>query len=430
MSLIRRAASTVLEARGASPYAEWGSTAPPPPGSVGGRVAGLSVTTESATQIAAVYGCCGLLADSVASLPLRALNEPASRVTATELKTLPPLLENPYEPISLTDWLVAGVWSLALRGNFFGQEIEWDRLGYPTQIMPLNPDIVRPEIHANGTVDWYVAGKKINPEHLFHIRYQSMPGWLLGINPVQCMKYPFGLAHVLDVHAETYFQNSANPQGVIEAKGRLNEDAARKLAASWKEAHQGPNQGNLPAVLDEEAKFNPISINPEDQQLLQSRQYSAEEISGLIFRIPPHMIGLNERSTSFGRGIEQQERGFVANTLSGYLVRLERALTARLPPKTFANFDISQRIRGSELERAQTVSLLALAGQIVPNEGRGRWFDMPPRDDGDELYSPINTELLRQALAEAEKAEAAKDQPPIVSSNGHGDPANVPVPTK
>lgn len=412
------------EIRGANPYLEWGNSAPPPPGYVGGSVGGLSVTTESATQIDAVYGCCGLLADSVASLPLRSLDAPAHLVDAKEVKKVPALLERPYEAVSTTDWIVGAVWSLALRGNFFGLEIEWDRLGYPTQIMPLNADIVRPEVHPNGPVDWYVAGKKINTDHLVHIRYQSLPGYLLGINPIQAMRYPFGLAHILDVHAEKFFSNSANPQGVIEAKNKLNDDSARKLASQWKGAHQGVNKGNLPAVLDEESKFNPISINPEDQQLLESRKYSAEQISGLIFRVPPHMIGLNERSTSFGRGIEQQERGFVANTLAGYLVRIERTLTGLLPPGNFVNFDISHRIRGSELERAQTVSLLALAGQIVPNEGRGRWFDMPPRDDGNELYSPINTELLRQALAEAEKAEKAKDEPapePFA-------PESVPVP--
>lgn len=378
-----------------------------------------------------VYGCCGLLADSVASLPLRALDAPAHLINAKEV-TAPSLLESPYEPISLTDWIVCFVWSLALRGNFFGQIIERDRLGRPTQIMPVNPDVVRPEVKLDGSVQWFYAGKPIPIEDVFHVRYQSMPGMLMGINPIQAMKYPFGIAHVLDVHAETYFGSSANPQGVIEAKGKLNEENARRLKANWNSAHQGPHKGSTIGVLDEEAKFNPVSISPEDQQLLESRKYSAEQISGIIFRIPPHFMGLNERSTSFGRGIEQQERSFVANTLAGYLVRIERALTGCLPKGMFANFDVSHRIRGSELERAQTVSLLALAGQIIPNEGRGRWFDMPPRPDGNELYSPINTELLKQALAEAEKTEKELKEPAPqpASTNGHGDPKNVPVPVK
>src|SRR6202020_3375552 len=93
------------ETRGANSLLEWANSAPPPPGSVGGSIGGLSVPTESATQLAAVYGCCGLLADSVASLPLRVLNGPPQLNTAKELK-IPTLLERPYEPISLTVWLV------------------------------------------------------------------------------------------------------------------------------------------------------------------------------------------------------------------------------------------------------------------------------------------------------------------------------------
>src|ERR1039458_9792729 len=375
MSLIRRAAASLAETRGASPYSEWGTTAPPSPGSVGGSIGGLHVTTETATQVAAVYGCCGLLADSVASLPLRSLDQPANLVTAKEVKKLPTLLQSPYEPISTTDWLVGAVWSLALRGNFIGRIIERDALGHPTQIMPIPPDVVNTHVKLNGEVEWRFAGELIRPEDVFHIRYQSMPGMLMGINPIQAMKYPFGLADVLEVHAEQYFSNSANPEGVLEAKLKLNEDSVKKLASSWKSAHQGPRKGSMPAVLDQETKWNPISISPEDQQLLASRQYSAEEISGLIFRIPPHMLGFVEKQTSMGRGIEQQERGFVANTLSGYLCRLERALTACLPAGNFVNFDISYRIRGSELERAQTGSFGALAGFFTPNDIRGRFFD-------------------------------------------------------
>lgn len=401
-------------------------TAPPPPG--GGSA--HHVTTETVSQVAAVYGCCGLLADSVLSLPLRSLDKPVHLVTSKEVK-LPPLLENPFEPITLTDWIDGFIWSLALRGNYFGLTIERDRLAYPTQIMPLSPDVVRPEVRSDGTVKWYVAGKPINTEDLFHVRYQTMPGHLLGLNPIQVMKHPFGLAHVMDLHAETVYKNSADPRGVIEAKGKLGETETQALAKSWMSAHQGTSKSSLPAVLTEEAKFNPISISPADQQLLEARKYSAEEISGLIFRIPPHMLGFTEKQTSMGKGIEQQERAFVANTLSGYLCRLERALTACLPPGNFVNFDISHRIRGSELERAQTGSFGMLGGFFTANEVRGRLFDLPPVKNGNELLTPINTELLAKQLEELKQLKEPKPEPqPVVveAPNGTGPPKNVPVP--
>jgi HK97 family phage portal protein len=425
------------EKRGANPYLEFGSTAPPPPGSIGGNIGGLGVTTESASQIAAVYGCVSLLGDSVSSLPLRCLSEPAVVNTAKEL-AMPKWLERPYEPISLTDWLVAFVWSLALRGNFIGWIIERDKkLGYPTQIMPINPDEVqvraKPE---NGELEWRFAGKLVPTADVFHVRYQSMPGQILGLNPIQVMRYPLGLAHVLDVHAEKYFTNSAQPDVVLEVPGPLSPEATNQMVAKWVASHQGVNLSNLPAIVTDGTKVGTVSLSPADQQLLESRKFSQEEIAGIIFRVPPHMLGLNERSTSFGRGIEQQERTFVQNTLAGYLTRIERSLTECLPRGQFVNFDIRHRIRGDSLQRAEVAYKMILCGAWCGDDARAT-FDMPPAPEGlgQVFHSPTNSELLELQLEElkkTEKGEAEGEQQPVVApaTNGKGPAKNVPAPTK
>jgi HK97 family phage portal protein len=438
LSLIRRAVAN-MEARGANPFSEWGMTAPPAPGSVGGAVGGIHVTTESASQVPAVYGCVALLANSVSNLPLRALDEPpVVSNTAKEVKT-PQLLERPYEPISLIDWLVGFVWALALRGNYFGRVISRDGSGYPTQIMPINPDVVKPDPLAlsQGRVEWRFGGELIAPEDVFHVRYQSMPGMLLGLNPIQVMRYAFGIAHVQDVHTEKFFANSANPQGVIQVKGDMTLDAARKMKAEWLSSHQGPNLGNLPAVLDNESEFKPISITPEDQQLLESRKFSAEQIAGMIFHVPLFMLGMTEKSTSYGRGIEQQERTFIANALQSYLSRAELALTECLPSNRYANFDTRFRIRGDSIQRAEVAYKMLLAGAWCADDARAT-FDMPPVPDGQGkvFHSPANSELLEMQELELEQAEKEKDEPkpaPVIMqppANGKGNPAQVPVPAK
>lgn len=416
------------ELRGASPYEEWGNSSPPPPGGGSGA---LYVTNETATQVAAVYGCCSIIADSVASLPIRALDKPAWVNTAKEL-TLPPLLESPYEAISRIDWWVCFIWSLALRGNFFGQIIDRDLLGYPTQIMPLNPDVVKPQIEYGGGVKWFVAGKPIRTEDLFHVRYQALPGQLLGINPIKTLAHTFSLARVQDIHAETVYTNGGDPRGVIEVKGSLSDTATKQMASSWNSAHQGVAKSSLPAVLTEEAKFNPLTISPADLELLMSRRWSAEEISGMVFRVPAHKLNLTERQTSYGRGIEQQERSYVADTLAGYLCRGELALTECLPPGQFANFDLRHRIRGDSVQRAQVGSLMMLCGAWCADDVRAT-FDMPPLRNGTgrETYVPINTEMYKmalEALKELQDGEKEAGQEPVQTpptSNGHGNPAAV-----
>ena len=108
---------------------------------LGGAVAGTNVTEKTALQVAAVYGSVGVLSDAFATLPIQLYNtlDPARQ------RILPstPLLAQPYAEISLTDWLVQFITSLAVRGNFYGQIIARDQNLYPTQIKPVHPDHVR-----------------------------------------------------------------------------------------------------------------------------------------------------------------------------------------------------------------------------------------------------------------------------------------------
>ncbi len=356
-------------------------------------------------QIAAVYGSVGLLADSVSSLPCRVVNNKVLK-NAEELAPSA-LVQQPFSEISRIDWFVQFVWSLALRGEFFGLIVDRDGLAYATQIKPLDPDRMKVRRNRNGEIEYRYDGKPLPIDDVFHVKYQSFAEALRGLSPIDILKTTFGLALSQDKYGESFFGNSAEPRGVIEVPGDLEPDETKALLRKWLASHQGVNKANLPAVLTGGAKFNPTTITPEDSQFLESRQFSASQIAGTIFRIPPHMIGLVDRTTSWGTGVEQQERGYVTNTLQGYLGRAEEALTALHPPGQYVNFNIEHRVRGDTLQRAQSASLLMLAGAIVADEARAM-FDMPelPGGKGQELYVPINTELLKAALEQVQAAEA------------------------
>jgi HK97 family phage portal protein len=406
------------EFRGADPYLEWGTSAPPPPGSVGNQVGGMPVTDESAMKIAAVYGSVSVIADSVISLPLRVLNAPSTLTTAQELP-LPELLQRPYEPISQVDWLAQVVWSLALKGNFIGKILERDpTTGLPTQICPIPVDIVSVYRDNKNGMIWRFAGEVQNPADIFIIRQQTIPGQILGLSPIKFMANSFGLATAADLASGEAFRNGANPQGVIQVPEELDEDEAKKLKAGWLSANGGLRNTGLPAVLTGGAIFNAVQMSSQDLQLLESKKWSQEEISGIIFRVPPFMLGMTERSTSFGRGIEQQELSFVRGCLQGYLWRIEEALTACLPEHQFANFDIRPRIQGTGLERAQQVSLMSLSGVYLIDDARSVMGLPPlPNGEGKVSFTPANAQLLEEKLKELEAEQAPAPQlqllPPV-----------------
>lgn len=425
MSLIRRA----FERRSTSAAtAEFGNSVPPTNGQIGGSVAGTSVSEMTALQVAAVYGSVGVISDAVATLPLMLVNSKE----AAKRKRLPPsrLLTEPYAEIELTDWWVQFTMSLALRGNFYGEIIERDKEGYAQQIKPIHPDNASVRRIPDGNIEYRFNGKPVANQNVFHVRYLTVAGALRGLNPIEYLRNSLGLARAQDMYGSSWFQNSAIPSGVLEVEDDLDDDEVLALARQWMSTHQGLNQANLPAVLTGGTQFKAISITPEDSQFLESRQFSQGEICGMLFRVPPHMVGIVDRSTSWGRGIEQQETGFVRNTLAGYLVRGERALTALHPPNQFVEFDIGQRMRGDKLERYQAYSLGMLGGWEFADEIRAEEGKPPlPEGIGQTVLAPINTEpltaMLEKVKAETELKEKEAEQPLLTEAPTNGNSKTV-----
>lgn len=411
MSLIRRAGG-LLERRGAA--IPWGDSTPPSNGSLGGSVAGTAVTERTALQVAAVYGSIGVLCDSIATLPVELFNslDPARR------KRLPPsqLLKQPYVEISRQDWFVQYTASLGLRGNFFGHIIERDEDYYPTQIKPVHPDQARVRRVAwgpgAGRPEYRFNGQPVPTDDVFHVRYLSMPGELVGMNPIEYLRHTLGLARAQELYGAAYFENSANPGGQIVVPDDLDPEETLALAQNWLAAHQGIGRSNLPAVLTGGAEFKPISITPEDSQFLESRQFSQSQISGMIFRVPPHMIGIVDRSTSWGTGIEQQERGFVTNTLAGYYGRAEEALTAIHPQNRYVRFNLAERLRGDTLQRYQAYALGVAGGWLCQDDVRANEHMAPLPDGLGQTYlMPINSEPLKDAALRS-IADSQQTPPP------------------
>jgi HK97 family phage portal protein len=413
------------EAR-ANPGMPFGDSTPPSNSQLGGTVAGTSVTERTALQIAAVYGSVSVISDSVSSLPIDLMTTPHRRTG----KLLAPsqLVTHPYIEISTQDWWVQFCMSLALRGNFYGHIIERDANQYPTQIKPVHPDNanVRRLASGNGAgaIEYRFYGRRVPVDDVFHVRFLSVSEDLVGLNPIEYLRNLLGLSRAAELYGGAFFQNSARFDYSIEIPEELDPDATVEFARKVLAAHQGINQQHLPLILTGGAKVGqPISITPEDAQFLESRQFDASTISGQIFRVPPHMIGIVDRTTSWGTGIEQQESGFVRNTLIGYLSRGERMLSSVHPAGQFVKFDLSDRMRGDRLQRAQAHSLEIANGSLLPDEARAE-EDRPPLPDGQGqvALAPINAqslmELALQSIAAAQAAENPQPVPAAPSRNG------------
>ncbi len=398
--MLFRAAATALERRSA----EWGNTDPPPPGAAGGvPAAGTLVSEGTSMQIAAVYGSVSFIANQVATLPLELFSSPDP--SKRRLLEPGPLLTEPFAEIDLMDWLVQFALSLALRGNFYGHIIERDAQLYATQIRPVHPDratVRRVSVRGQQRLEYRFDGKLVPLDDVVHRRYLTTPGSVVGLNPIAYMRHLFGLARAQELYGGKFYENSAAPGGYISVEDELDDEDVVRLAKAWMNIHQGLGGAHMPGVLTGGAKFEPITIKPEDAQFIESRGFTEEQIVGRIFHIPLHFLGMQSRSTSWGTGIAEQSQGWVTNTLVSYLGRGERMFTALQPQDgRYVKFRLKERLRGDLLKRYQAYGLGIAGGFLCPDDAREDDDRAPlPEDLGKTFLVPINSQTIKQAVAE------------------------------
>ena len=135
-------------------------------------------------------------------------------------------------------------------------------------------------------------------------------------------------------------------------------------------------------------EFQPLSMTPQDAQMLETRSFQIEEICRW-FRVPPFMIGHTQKSTSWGTGLEQQQIGFLTFALEPYLERIEQAIRRSLiaPEERrtiFAEFKVEKLLRADSAARAAFYATMVTNGIMSRNEARGL-ENLPFMPGADEL---------------------------------------------
>jgi HK97 family phage portal protein len=142
------------------------------------------------------------------------------------------------------------------------------------------------------------------------------------------------------------------------------------------------NAGKI-AVINRRLKIQPWTMTNADAQFLQSRQFQIEEISRWT-GVPPHLLMQTDKQTSWGTGVEMQDRALGRTVLAPWANRFEQRASRLLGSPRSCAFDFAGLERPTpEIERAQVIADYA-AGLITLNEARAR-MKLPPIDGGDVL---------------------------------------------
>lgn len=376
--------------------AEWFSVGSP-------NYAGVPVGEQSALGLSAVWRAVALIAGTIASLPARTLREADGGMR----ERVRSFLDDPAGAVS--DITAYEFWEtvlahLLLHGNAFLLH-HYGGAGQIVGLTPVHPSMVqvdRPQRIVDQTgLPPYTPGDKIfritledgtrrtlTGLDITHIPALGTDG-LRGLSPIAIARNSLGTAIAGDRAAARMFNNGALHAGMVTPEEDIEEGEAKEIKASLDRKVAGWEHAGEVAVINRKLKFTPWTMSLEDAQFLQSRAFQVEEVARW-YGVPPFALMQTEKQTSWGTGIESQQRGLGRTVLAPWTRRIEQRVSRLLPAPRFFEWDFAGLERATPAEEIRLLLEQVRGGLITVNEARAI-RNMPPVEGGDELAEPKGT---------------------------------------
>ncbi|MFE9962880.1 phage portal protein [Streptomyces sp. NPDC005525] len=349
--------------------------------------AGASVSQTTALQVSAVWSCVSLISDSIASLPVDTYRTTGNRRRPV---TGPAWLDRPNPFMLWHDFTTRVLVSMLLDGNAFLHVLKAPD-GAVVGLVPIDPARVSIGLTEDGTAPVYrVDGEPYGPRDILHIPGAfTRPGELRGLSPIEYARQAIGVAKATEEHGARFFSQGASVSGIIQAPGEVDKEKALMLKGMFSTAHSGLKNSHTVGILTGGATWQTVSVTPEQAQFLETRKFQKTEIAN-FFRVPPYMLDPTVTS-SWGAGIEEQNRWFVDQTLGPWLIRLERYLSTLLPAGQYLKFNTDARLRSNTADRYNAYSVAVSNGFMSRDEVRALEDLEPlPNGQGSTFTQPLN----------------------------------------
>lgn len=226
----------------------------------------------------------------------------------------------------------------------------------------------------------------VEGEDMIHVFKFSYNGFI-GVSTLTYAMNATDLAYKSDITAAGFFGSGANMSGILEAEGKVDPVRAAKLKGAWAAAFT-PASGGTPggiAVMESGLKFTPVTVNPHDAQMLESRQFNVTEICR-FFGVSPAKA-FDDKNLTY-TNIEAFELGYLTDTISPWDARIETEFNRKLfrpslRSTTTIQLNIEGLLRANLDAKANYVSKLFQCGGYTTNEVRRHFTSMPILPDGD-----------------------------------------------
>lgn len=361
------------------------------------------VTGRTALSYAAVFSCTTLIASDIGKLRLRLVEQDAEGIwSEVSVPAFSPVLRKPnrYQIINkfIEQWIV----SKLSHGNAYILK-QRDGSGLVKAMYVLDPQKVTPLVAPDGSVfyqlksddltgvpasdDW-PGGLPVPASEIIHDPMVPLFHPLIGVTPI----YACGLVAMQGLkivdNSTAFFSTGSSPGGILTAPGVITKETAERLSVYFNENFTGANVGKV-AVVGDGLKYEPMTVNATDAQLIEQLKWTTETIAG-CYHVPAALIDSSHQPPYANS--EPLVQQYFSQCLQALIVSLELHLDEGLglttsPGHTYGTeFDIDDLLWMDTKNKTDAATGGVTGGVLTPNEARAKYFGLGSVAGGSSPY--------------------------------------------
>lgn len=341
-----------------------------------------SYSNTKAMQLSTAYACTNIISNAVALLPIKVKQYANGKMIDIEHPLKKVLNLMPNKKYNHFDCFKLLIESLILNGNGY-LWIERDERLNVKGLHLIDPNFVQPMPQDDGTVKYIVAGmdSAVDAVNMIHL-FQHCDEMFNGISLLKYAARALNAAWDTEDQSNKFYQRGAGLLGVLKASAPLTDAQKTQIAQSWEKSISKTTSGGV-AILPQGLDFQAISVNPEDAQLLESRQYSVIDICR-FFNVSPLKV-FDYAHLSYN-SLEQVSLSFLQDTILPYVQLMEDEFNRKLfkPSeigKYYIDFDFTQMLQADKKSEVEYYRALVTNGILSLNEVRDRLGFAPVEED-------------------------------------------------
>ena len=350
------------------------------------------VGIDGALQVSAVWAAVELLSDLIGSLPIYAYNNNDGNRELARDSTLWFLLhDKPNSRNTPMEFWQFMVLNFLLRGNAYAR-LERNKNGEVIAMWPLASDQVQVTVLEDGSLvyEYYINAKVVvySADSILHIKDKG--NGIIGMSRLDYMAASVNVAINAQNVSSKLYSNDNKRAGVFTIDKTLTKTQREEIRTNFAGLVESGDDQLL--VLEAGAKFEPLTLTPQEVQLIESRRFAVEDIARW-FGIPSILINDLNNRVPYGNNSDLVEF-FYKFKLRSMIVLFEQAIVRRVlnPAQRAAmsiEFGLDALLRSNLGTRMEIYAKGVQNGVYTRNFAR-QLENLPAIDGGDLLTAQTN----------------------------------------